>query len=283
MAEPYLPVYINGKLMAAEDATVSVFDRGFTRGDGLFETVRAYGGQIFKLNEHLARLDRGLAALHYPVRSSDLDLKAAIEETLRASGLRNARIRAQVTRGAGSTEFTLRTDTPPTVVVSVQSITNAVAKPIDVIIASIRRDEHSPLTRIKTTNYIPSLLARMEAEQAGAGDAIMLNYAGFVAEACTSNIFMARSGVLVTPDIASGVLPGIIRDTMLEIASDLGIPVEERHFKPDVLETADEIFLTSSVREVAPVATLNGTRVGTGSHEMAERLYAEYQARTEGW
>ena len=281
MSEPYLPVYVNGVLMPVDEARVSVFDRGFTRGDGLFETMRAYGGRAFMLDEHLARLDRGLETLRFPVRTADLDVEFAVKETLRAAGLKSARVRAQITRGVGTTEFTARADAPPTVVVSVQPITDQPLRPLNVIIASIRRDELSPLAGIKTINYIPSILARMEAEEAGADDAILLNYAGFVAEGCASNVFVVRSGTILTPDLASGVLPGIVRKVVLEIASDLGIPASEQPIEPALLESADEIFLTSSTREIAPVAVLNGKQVGKGTSEMARLLEIEYRKRAE--
>jgi branched-chain amino acid aminotransferase len=252
------------------------------RGDGLFETLRSYSGRIFRLEEHLARLDHGLQVLHYVARSADLDLQAAAEETLRASGVLDARVRIQVTRGIGTTEFNARSDAAPTVLITVHPILNPGASdPLDVIVArGIRRDEMSPLSGIKTVNYLPSILARREAEIAGADDAILLNYAGNVAEGCASNIFLFRSGILITPDIASGALPGIIRLTILEIARDLGIPVEERHVALGELEIAEEVFMTSSTREVAPVATINARKVGSGSHEVAELLEREYRART---
>lgn len=279
MAESHLPVYINGALVPAEEAKVSAFDRGFMRGDGLFETMRAYGGRVFRLDEHLARLDHGLEVLRFPVRSADLNLKEAVQETLRASGLESARVRAQVTRGIGSTGFTAQSESAPTVVVSVQPITEP-PRPLKVIVSRIRRDELSPLAGIKTINYVPSILARMEAEEAGADDAIMLNYAGLVAEGCASNVFLVCSGALLTPDLDSGVLPGITRQVVLEIAADLPVPAAEKPIEPALLASADEIFLTSSTREIAPVATINGKRVGRGTHDMAESLAKHFCART---
>jgi branched-subunit amino acid aminotransferase/4-amino-4-deoxychorismate lyase len=122
----------------------------------------------------------------------------------------------------------------------------------------------------------------MEAEDNGADDAILLNYAENVAEGCTSNVFIVHSGVVLTPDLSSGVLAGTIRQTVLEVAADLGIPAEERAIKPALLESADEIFMTSSTREVAPVAHLNGKQVGNGKHKMAELFQREYRKRAEG-
>ncbi len=281
MAEPYLPVYLNGEIITADQARVSVFDRGFMRGDGLFETLRSYGGRLFRLDDHLARLDHGMEILHYDMTSADLDLKAACETTLRASAVQDARVRVQVTRGVGSTEFNAHNEGVPTVLITVHPIVSKTSKPLDVIVASIRRDQMSPFASIKTINYLPSILARREAEVAGVDDAILLNYAGNVAEGCASNVFLVKDGVLVTPDIASGALPGIIRVTILEIARDLGIPAFERTVAPGELERADEIFLTSSAREVAPVETIDAKRVGHGSHEIAEKLEREYRARAE--
>lgn len=276
-----LPVYINGKLLPADEAMVSVFDRGFMRGDGLFETLRSYGGRIFRLDDHLARLDHGLDVLHYSVRSADLGLKTAVLDTLKASGVENARVRVQVTRGTGTTEFSTASNSVPTVLVTVHRIANAPVRPLNVIVPSIRRDQMSPLSGIKTINYIPSLLAKTEADQAGADDAILLNYAGKVAEGCTSNVFLVRGDELLTPDLASGVLPGIIRATILEIAPSLGLKVTERAIDLSELESADEVFLTSSVREVAPVVRLNGRSVGNGTSPVAEMLEREYRRIAE--
>lgn len=282
MSEPYLPVYINGALVPTDQAMVSAFDRGFMRGDGLFETIRAYDGNAFMVDDHLARLDRGFEVLRFPVRSADLNLKAAIEETLRASGLKSARIRVQVTRGAGSTEFTTQADTEPTVVISAQPTADKPwPSPLKAIIPTIRRDEKSPLSKVKTINYVPSLLARMEAEDQDADEAIFLNYAGYVAEGCASNVFMVQSGVLITPDLDSGVLSGITRKVLIEIAQSLDMPFEERPILPTQLAAADEIFMTSSVREVAPVCLLNGKTVGIGTFSVAEWLFKEYRKRVE--
>lgn len=282
MAEPYLPVYVNGDIVTADEARVSVFDRGFMRGDGLFETMRSYGGKLFRLDDHLARLDHGMEVLRYPMRSADLDIKAAALETLRASGIPNARVRVQITRGVGATEFTSRVDTEPTVIVTIHPLAEGEHSPLNVIVSSIRRDQLSPLSGIKTINYVPSLLARMEAERAGADDALLLNYAGFVAEGCASNVFLLRNGELITPDLASGALPGIIRRTVLEIAADIGLPAVERPVELSELKSAAEVFMTSSVREVAFVGAIDGAPVGQGTHDVAERIRREYRLRAEG-
>ncbi|HPP73834.1 MAG TPA: aminotransferase class IV [Armatimonadota bacterium] len=281
MVEPYLPVYINGEIISADQARVSVFDRGFMRGDGVFETLRTYSGELFKLDQHLARLDHGMEVLRFPARSADLGLKAAVLETVKAVEVDNARVRVQVTRGCGTTGFTAHADTAPTVIITVHPITQGPAEPLKVITASVRRDERSPLVSVKTINYIPSILALMEAHDAGADDAILLNYAGNVAEGCASNVFLYHSGKLITPDLASGVLPGIIRATVIEIAESLGIPVEEKPVDSSLLESADEIFMTSSTREVAPVAMVNGKQVGQGSHDIARLLENEYRKLAE--
>jgi len=275
----YLPVYVNGVIVPEDQARVSVFDRGFTRGDGVFETLRTYGGRPFRLDRHLARLDRGLEVLRFAQRSADLGLAAAVESVVRASGLASARMRVQVTRGAGSTAFSTAADTPPTVVVTVHPLDETATEPIRAIISSIRRDHLSPLAGIKTINYIPSILARMEAEDIGADDAIMLNYAGMVVEGCASNVFVVRDGALFTPDLASGALPGVTREAVLQIAADLGIPSEERPIDIEFLTSADEIFLTSTTKEVVPVATLNGKQVGQGGHEVTKLLAGEFHNR----
>jgi branched-chain amino acid aminotransferase len=283
VAKSDYPVYINGEIVSADEAKISVFDRGFMRGDGLFETMRTYNGRLFKLHQHMERLDHGLELLRFPVRSGDLGLEPAAEQVVRASGIESARVRVEITRGVGSTGFTTHVDTPPTVVITVHPITEPQCEPLAVIISkTIRRDERSPLSSVKTINYVPSIMARMEAEDEGAEDAILLNYAGKVAEGCASNIFLWHDGRLITPDLDSGVLPGIIRQTVIEIAHDLQIPLEERPVEPEELFSAEEVFMTSSTREVAPVSTIDGRRVGTGSHEMAAMIEKEYLKRAEG-
>ena len=282
MAEPYVPVYLNGEIVTADQAKISVFDRGFMRGDGLFETMRSYGGNLFRLDDHLARLDHGLEVLQYSMRSADLNIRAAAIETLRASAIPNARVRVQITRGVGSTEFTSCVDTEPTVIVTIHPIADGEHAPLNVIVSSIRRDQLSPLSGIKTINYIPSLMARMEAERAGADDALLLNYAGLVAEGCASNVFLVKNGELITPDLASGALPGIIRRTVLEIANQLGLPAVESPVELGELKSADEVFMTSSVREVASVDMIDGAKVGQGTYEVAELLKREYRLRAEG-
>lgn len=279
----YLPVHLNGQIVSADEAKISVFDRGFMRGDGLFETMRTYGGKLFKLHQHMERLDHGLELLRFSVRSSDLNLEAAAEELVRVSEIDSARVRVEITRGAGGTGFTTHVDTTPTVVITVHPITEPQCGPISVIMSKIiRRDEKSPLSSVKTINYVPSIIARMEAEDAGAEDAILLNYAGNVAEGCASNIFVYRDGSLITPDLASGVLPGIIRQTVIEIAKDLAIPFHEKPVEPELLFSAEEVFLTSSTREVAPVSTIDNCRIGKGSHKMAALIEREYLKRAEG-
>jgi branched-chain amino acid aminotransferase len=277
-----LKVYLNGEMVTLAEARVPVFDRGFMRGDGLFETIRAYGGRIFRIDDHLARLDHGMEVLRFPVRSADLNLKAAAENIVSVNGLMDARVRVQVTRGVGTTEFTTTVDTPPTVVITADNMVEKPwPSPLHAVISSIRRDARSPFCAVKTINYVPSLVARMEAEEVGADEAIFLNYDGSVAEGCASNIFLVNSGRLFTPDLASGVLPGITRKVLLEIAEDIGIPHFEERIELQQLYSADEIFMTSSTREVAPVATLDGRMVGIGKFDAAKRLEEEYRKRAE--
>ena len=261
-------VYLNGSLIPVEKARISPLDHGFLYGFGLFETMRAYGGKVFRLEKHLDRLARSAETLGLPPVT--LDLRKAVMDTLYANKLTSARARIRVTVSAG--EGGIVPDPAsyagPTVLITAgqyQPYPDPVyEKGFRAILSSIRRNSQSPLTRLKSTNYLENLLAKQEAKAAGVDEAIFLNERDLLAEASMSNIFLVTDGVLKTPRLENGILPGITRDAVLELAQKLGIETIEEDIWLDELLEAQEAFLTNSLIEVMPLVKVAGKRIGTG-------------------
>ena len=257
-------VYLNGKVIPREEARISPFDRGFLYGYGLFETMRSYGGRVFRLDQHLARLRRSAEKLALAPAIESYDFKQAIYLTLEANKLYDARIRLTVSGGAGERRISPPSDGATVLIVAekMTPLPQAYEKGVRVAIVDIRRNSQSPLSQVKATGFLDSLVAYSRAAASGADEAILLNEKGFVAEGAMSNIFMVAEGMLLTPSEDSGILSGIIREVVLELARGLGIATVEKEIPlPDLLQ-ADEAFLTSAVREVMPIASIDGRPVG---------------------
>ncbi len=247
--------WVNGRVVPADEPALAVTDRGFLYGEGLFETMRAYGGRVFRLPQHLARLAAAAQELSLPVPAEE-QLTAAVQEALAASQLPDASVRLTLTPGpAGASE--------PTMVVLVRPLAlppqarytqgcDALTVP-----AALARD--SRLRRVKSLNYLDKLLAQRQAEAAGAHEAILVDPDGCVVEGARRNVFAVMSGALVTPPLSRGLLPGLTRAVVLELTSPLGLRSEERDLTVAELLKADECFLTSSLAEILPVASLDGT------------------------
>jgi branched-chain amino acid aminotransferase len=231
------------------EARVSIFDRGFLYGDGCFETMRVYNGRIFRALEHMERLSDGLAALGIVPALTGEELRAVCTVLVERNGVENGLARVYVTRDSVSAICHPR---------------QFVAREIKAMVSSVRVDPQ--LSRYKTANRLPYLLAHREVEQAGATEAILLNHAGHVVEGNTSNIFAVKGGVIFTPPLADGPLPGIARNVVLSLAK-----VEERSFGPEFLERADEVFATNSLIEVAPVLPWSPQRTVTNRLQKAYR------------
>ena len=273
-------VYLNGSLMPRSQASISALDYGFLYGFGLFETMRAYRGQVFRLDSHLNRLSRAAEILGLPIRT--LELKEAVMDTLRANRLDDARIRITVSPGEGEMVPDPSTCSKPTVLIMAgryQPYPQEVyQKGFRAIVSSIRRNSQSPLSRLKSTSYLESMLAREEARAAGVDEALFLNEKGLLAEASMSNIFVVTEGILRTPGEESGILPGITRGTILELAPQVGIAALEGDIEPDELLHAKEAFLTNSLMEVMPLTEVEGKPVGSGSPgAITQRLMAAYK------
>lgn len=250
-----MKVWLNGKFTDSRDAKISVFDRGFLYGDGLFETMRAYAGSIFLPDEHLARLFNSSKNLGIKIPYSKKELREASHSSIRRNRLKDAYIRITVTRGGNAIILTKEFEERP----RRDYIDGASAK-----VSSMRSNEHSPLAGMKTLNFMNYLIAKEEAKAGGYGEAILLNTKGDVAEGATSNIFLVKNGRLLTPSLDSGILPGITRRAIIGIASRLKIAVVEKHVLYKELSTANEVFVTNSLIEVLPVVKIDSGLIGNG-------------------
>ena len=273
-------VYLNGSLIPRSQASISALDYGFLYGYGLFETMRAYGGRVFRLDNHLRRLARSAEVLGLPIGT--LNLEDAVMDTIQANQLSEARIRIAISIGEGGMVPDPSTCNRPTVLILAghyQPYPEEVyQKGFRAVVSSIRRNSGSPLSRLKSANYLESLLARQDARAAGVNEALCLNEKGFLAEASMSNIFLVTNGILRTPGQESGILPGITRETILELASPLGINTLEDNIRLDELSQAEEAFLTNSLIEVMPLTELEGKPIGSGRPgPVTERLTAAYR------
>ncbi|MBI2862270.1 MAG: aminotransferase class IV family protein [Chloroflexi bacterium] len=276
-------VYVNGRFLEEPAAAISALDRGLTLGDGLFETMRASEFNIFRLGDHLARLRRGAEVLAIPL-PSDEELTAALQETLRRADLSEAVLRLTVTRGPDPGRgIAIPAEPSPTVIIRATPFTppppTVYERGYRAVISSIRRNETSPLSRVKSLNYGDNILARMEAQSRGRDDeAIMLNTRGEVACGTTSNIFVVHDGELLTPPVESGALPGITRLCVLELAQELSIPAREHPVLPDELLAADEAFLTNTVLGLIPLTAINSHPIGSGkAGPMSAKLRQSYR------
>jgi branched-chain amino acid aminotransferase len=275
-------VYVNGQITAPSKARISALDRGFLYGDALFETMRAYGGKIFRLDQHLARLSSSATFLGFDLSLLPEPLEAAVRRTLTESRLTDAYVRLTVSRGTGSGLVPSAHDVP-TVMVAVKRFTPYPAhlyeRGAELIISSYRRDESSPLSNHKITSYLIAILAKQEAAAAHRDDAMLLNNKGDVAEATVANVFVVKDGRVITPPVSAGILPGITRAVVIEICRDSRIPCAEENITPDQLTTADEVFLTNTLMEIMPVRRVGDTPIDSVASGPAIRQIASTYRR----
>jgi branched-chain amino acid aminotransferase len=274
-------IWVNGQSMAADVAHLSALDRGFTLADGVFETMRMKDGVVFRLDHHLRRLSGATAALGIRLRTDVGRTVAAAVAAARTAGVQQAGVRISVSRGVGLPGVAPSPDSEPTVVVAVFALPvfqpGVYANGLSARIATGRRNEYAMTAGLKTIAYTDSVAALVEARAAGADDAIFLDTEGHVSEGTSSNVFVAIGGALGTPPLSCGALPGITRAAVLELAAGLGITVAERPIPGDALFGADEIFLTSSLRAIAPVTSVNSDPVGPSTPgPLTRRLMTEY-------
>jgi branched-chain amino acid aminotransferase len=263
-------VYLNGEFKPLDEACISVTDYGFLFGYALFETMHAYhagpNGAVFRLEQHLDRLAGAAGKLG--ITLSTAALQKAVNDTVRINRLQEARVRLTVSAGDGNPVFDLTSCRRPAVVVIAiphQRIAPEIyQRGYRIAISNFQRDTRSPVSGVKKTDYMENILACRSARESGADDAVLLNEKGNVTEGTTNNIFIVKHDIIKTPPPASGILPGITRNAVLELASTSGLRCEELDFDAEELAAADEIFLTSSMMEIMPVTAVNGKPAGRG-------------------
>jgi branched-chain amino acid aminotransferase len=279
-------VWIDGVMQPAQDARVSVFDRGFLYGDSAFEVMRTYGKRPFHEAAHVERLRRSCERLLITLLPSDRELSGIIASTIDASELPECYVRVMVTRGVGPMNIDLSQATDPSILVFALPLTplpaSVYANGIAVGLSrAARATDGTRAVGAKTSNYLGSVMALHEVKQRGGQEALILGPSGEVIEGATSNVFVVRGGELLTPPIDAGILAGITRKTVLSLAQGLALPVRETPLHPSDLYAADEVFITSSVREVVPVVRVDDKVVKDGRPgEITARVLAAYRAET---
>jgi len=265
-----LSIYVNGKFLPQSEAKVSVFDHGLLYGDGIFEGIRAYDGRVFKLDRHLDRLYASARAIDLEIPHSREEMTRLILEACRRNRIRDGYIRPIITRGVGDLGIDPRKcKAGPTVVVIAQPqialyAGDAYDRGLKVVTSSYRRVPPQSLSpSIKSLNYLNNIMARIEANQYGADEAIMLDNQGYVSEASADNFFIVRNSTIVTPWTSTN-LPGVTRETVMELAPTLGLQAMERPFTLYDVWAADEAFITGTAAEIGPVVEVDGRLIGNG-------------------
>ena len=282
-----MKIFIDGKYYSERDAKVSVFDHGLLYGDGVFEGIRAYHGRVFKLKEHIDRLFYSAKAILLELPMSHAQLMKATVETCRANKLRDGYIRLVVTRGVGTLGLNPRTCKKPSVIIIADKIQlypqEYYQRGLDIITVPTTRNLHSALNpAIKSLNYLNNILAKIEANNAGVEEAVMLNAEGFVAECTGDNLFIVKNRALFTPPLSAGALYGITRQTVIELAEEAGLKVSEPNLTRYDLFNADECFLTGTGAELIPVVKIDGRVIGSGKPGPITRwLEEDYRALTK--
>ena len=280
-----MKIYLDGKFVDEADAKVSVFDHGLLYGDGVFEGIRLYGGNIFRLEEHLERLEYSAKAILLTLPLSREQLSWATCETCRQNGLTDAYIRLVVTRGVGDLGLAPWLCPKPSMFIIASKITLYPQEHYDnglaIVTVPTRRIGPAALPpTIKSLNYMNNILGKIEAKQFGALEAIMLNDQGYVAECTADNVFIVHKGEIITPSASQGALRGITRSTVIDIAKELKVPLRETDMTRYDVWCADECFLTGSGAEVIPVVKLDGRVIGSGKPgPITQQVLASFRRR----
>ena len=273
-------IFLNGEFVPKDEAKVSVYDHGYLYGDGVFEGIRVYSGNVFRLREHLVRLYESAKSIMLEIPYSLDEVTNIVVETIRQNKLSNGYIRLVVSRGAGNLGLDPDSCKKPNVVVIAEQLSlfpqEYYEKGIPVVTRWNRPDVLSP--QVKSLNYLNNILVRIEAKLAGVQEALMLNDQGYVAEGSGDNVFIVKGNKLITPPSSAGALEGITRNAILEIGEKLGYDVREELFTRHDVYVADEVFLTGTAAEVIAVTTVDGRTIGlgqTGPH--TNRLLEEFR------
>jgi branched-chain amino acid aminotransferase len=280
-------VYVNGRISRGDAATIPVFDHGFLYGEGIYETLRTYKRRPFLFDRHIGRLRQSAGRIALRVPCSDAELLDRVRQTMAAhEGLNEAYIRILLTRGVGDLSYDPAATPEPTLVIIIKPYVGPAAKTfedgITVSLVGVRRNHPQALDpMIKSNNLLNNALAMQEALRRGAGEALMQNQAGDIAECSQSNFFLVRGGTAMTPPLSAGLLPGITREYVMEIAAELKIPCKEARLTPADLTTADEAFITGTTREVTPVIAVDEKKIGGGTPgPITRKLQAAFHVKT---
>jgi branched-chain amino acid aminotransferase len=264
-----LKIYIDGNFHHQAEAKISVFDHGLLYGDGVFEGIRFYNDRVFRLEEHIDRLWDSARAIALDIPMSKSELVAAILETIRQNDLHDGYVRLIVTRGVGSLGLSPDTCRRPSIIIIAATIAlypeELYHKGLTMVTCSTRRTPPAALSpRVKSLNYLSNILGKLEAQNAGAGEGLMLNEQGYVSECTGDNIFIVKKGEISTPHLSSGILAGVTRAVVFELAEKLTIRAVERELIRHDIYTADECFLTGTAAEVIPAVQLDRRLIGRG-------------------
>jgi branched-chain amino acid aminotransferase len=280
-------IYLNGNYVQKENAMISVYDHGFLYGDGIFEGIRIYNGNIFKCRQHLDRLYDSAKSIMLDIPLSYEDMKSVLIETVRRNDFRDGYIRLVVSRGPGDLGLDPRRSPKANVIIIVEQLAiypeEAYLKGLKTVSVSTRRNIPDALNpKIKSLNYLNNILVKIQANLAGVGEAIMLNSQGFVAEGSSDNIFIIKRGVVFTPPCYCGALEGITRAAIIEICQKTGIPIKEEPFTLHDVYVADEVFFTGTAAEVIAVREVDARIIGEGkAGPITTRLLKEFRSVVE--
>jgi len=280
-------VYLNGQLVPQQQAVVSVYDHGLLYGDGVFEGIRVYYGNVFLLQEHIDRLYESARAIRLEIPLSREEMKAAVQQTVQANELDSGYVRLVITRGAGALGLDIRKTSNPQVIIIADTITlypqEIYENGLPLITASTIRNHPSALSpRIKSLNYLNNIMAKVEATDGGTIEALMLNHKGEVAECTGDNIFVIKHGVLMTPPNDAGILEGVTRNAVMRLAEEAGIEVREVALTRHDIYVADECFLTGTAAEVIAVISLDGRQIGDGKPgRITQKLLRSFRELTK--
>lgn len=276
-------IYLNGEFVTKENAKISVYDHGFLYGDGIFEGIRIYDGNIFRCKEHLDRLYDSAKSIMLDIPLSYAEMQEALVETLRKNGMKNGYIRLVVSRGPGNLGLDPTRCPQAFVVIIVEELAiypeEAYREGLRSVSVSPRRNLPDALNpKIKSLNYLNNILVKIQSNLAGVGEAIMLNSQGYVAEGSSDNIFIVKRGVVYTPPCYIGALEGITRGAIIDLCAKLGYPLKEEPFTLHDVYTADEAFFTGTAAEVIAVREVDGRTIGAGhAGPITTRLLQEFR------
>jgi branched-chain amino acid aminotransferase len=276
-------IFFNGKIIPDTERCISSGDRGFLYGDGIFETLRTYNDEPFKLAEHLERMRCSAEELKISVEYTDAEISENITKLIEKNSIRNAYIRITLSRGEGGSALQISDGLRSTILIQVKPFTpyekGLYEEGMSLAVSGHRRSTTSPICRHKTTNLLASILLKEEARERSVHDSIVLNTDGHVAECIVSNIFMVNNGNVITSSLDTNILPGVTRKTVLDICQNSGIPAREESFKIETLIKAKEVFITNSLMEIMPVSMVEDDKIGkTTPGKITQQLMSAYKS-----